>query len=231
MQRSKALKLTGFAGALCASAALVGFSVSGTGAYFTDSHSGSINAGTGTVKVSTNNLSLNFDNLLPGEYQKKDITYTAHTTSTEDIWLVFPTDGSAAAFTSTPKPGPVPLGRYGHFAVTSTNGAHFTSYNLARSTGGVHASDACSIDNNGEGGSNQQPTSPSDTQVPYCAPADAILLASGLSDGQGGTATLEFGFTPLLTDPQGQATAPLVAFKIVATQHGVRPDNQYNGTD
>ena len=53
MKKSKALRLAGFAGALCASGALLGTSISGTGAYFTDSHSGAINASTGHVKVET----------------------------------------------------------------------------------------------------------------------------------------------------------------------------------
>lgn len=225
MERKKAIKLGGFAGALCASAALVGISVSGTGAYFTDSHNGSINAGTGTVKVNTSDLSLNFDNLLPGEYQTKTLDYHANTTGAEDIWLVFPNHGSDA-FSAHPQSGPIPLGRYGHFAVSSTNGASFTSYNLALSPNG--ASDSCTIDANGEGGSTAQSATAADAPPPYCAPAGAILLASNLTNGQGGTASLEFGFTPLLTAPQGSSTAPLVPFKIVATQHGVRPDNPNN---
>ena len=39
MQKKKAVRLAGFVGAVCATGALVGFGVSGTGAYFTDSHS------------------------------------------------------------------------------------------------------------------------------------------------------------------------------------------------
>ena len=50
MKKSKALRLAGFAGALCASGALLGTSISGTGAYFTDSHNGQINASTGTSR-------------------------------------------------------------------------------------------------------------------------------------------------------------------------------------
>ncbi len=230
MERKKAIKLGGFAGALCASAALVGISVSGTGAYFTDSHAGSINAGTGHVKVDTTDLSLNFNNLLPGEYQTKTVGYTARTSGAEDIWLVFPDHGNDA-FSHIPVSGPIPLGRYGHFAVSSTNGASFTSYNLALSpNGGIGASDSCTIDANGEGGSTAQSATAADAAPPYCAPAGAILLASNLTEGQGGTASLEFGYTPLLKDPaaQGLATAPLVNFQIVATQHGIRPDNPNN---
>jgi len=225
MQHMKAIKLTGFVGALCASAALVGAAATTTGAYFTDSHNGSINAGTGKVKVDTTDLSLNFANLLPGEYQTKTIGYTARTTGSEDIWLVLPTDGSAVAFTGSA--GSAALGRYGHFAVSSTDGASFTSYNLTRAPSGTAPDQSCPIDANGEGGSAAQAATKADL-IPYCAPADAILLASGVSEGHAGTASIEFGYTPLLKGPQGAPPTQLVKFQIVATQHGVRPDDPNN---
>ena len=102
LQKKKLARLGGFVGALCASGALVGFAVSGTGAYFTDSHNGSVNASTGDVKVNTSNLTLNFQNLLPGEFKTNTVTYTAAGTEAEDIWLVLPTDGSAVAFNGSP---------------------------------------------------------------------------------------------------------------------------------
>ncbi len=51
MQKKKAFRLAGFAGALCASAALVSLSVSGTGAYFTGSANGSISASSGHLNL------------------------------------------------------------------------------------------------------------------------------------------------------------------------------------
>src|SRR4051812_13993572 len=109
MRKGKALRITGFFGALCASATLVGFAATGTGAYFTDSHDGAINAGTGHIRVDVSpaDLQLNFDNLLPGEYQTQRVDYAAHPSSgSEDLWLVFPNDGSADAFIHTPQAGP-----------------------------------------------------------------------------------------------------------------------------
>jgi hypothetical protein len=231
MPRARTVRLAGFVGALCASAALVGFSVTGTGAYFTDSHNGSINASTGHIKVDVSDGTLNFDNLLPGEYQTDRINYVAHPSGgTEDIWLVFPNAGSSSdAFIHTPQAGPTPLGRYGHFGVTSTGGASFVSSNLTLSPSGYDSADSCSIDANGEGGSAQTATDPSDHAVPYCAPMKAILLQSGLSDGQAGNADLTFGFTKILTAPQDAASALVESFKIVATQHGIRPDDPSNG--
>ena len=235
MDKKKGLRLAGFGGALCASAALVSLSVSGTGAYFTDSHSGEIDAGTGHVRVNINpgDGKLHFDNLLPGAYQNQTIDYTADGTGAEDIWLVFPTTGGpggtnpSEAFTGRPDDGVGGgLGRYGHFAVTSTDGAHFTSYNLSANR--LDDSSApCPTDANGEGGSNQQAANRSDL-IPYCPVPGAILLAANKTAGQGGTATLTFGFTPLLRGPQDAPDNKVVDFKIVATQHGVRPDDPNN---
>jgi hypothetical protein len=233
MQKAKAIRLAGFVGALGASAVLVGAAVQGTGAYFSDSHNGSISATTGHVSlaVSPANGELNFSGMLPGDYQSKDVAYTAHGTGAEDVWLVFPTNGDAEAFVGNPSDASGGgLGRYGHFALSSTNGAHFTSYNLNNPGTGSHSGDSCPTDANGEGGSNAQPATPTDTQVAFCAPPNAILLASGLANGQGGTATFTFGFTPLLRNTsQEDSLQASVAYKIVATQAGIRPDNPFNG--
>jgi hypothetical protein len=222
MGKAKALRITGFFGALCASAALVGFAATGTGAYFTDSHDGAINAGTGHIRVDVSpaNLQLSFDNLLPGEYQTQRVDYAAHPSGgTEDIWLVFPNDSTADAFIHTPQAGATPLGRYGHFE----------SSNLTLSPSGYNSADSCAIDANGEGGSAQTATDPSDHGVPYCAPRRAILLQSGMHEGEGGFANVEFGFTKILTAPQNAPTTQVVKYKIVATQHGINPNDPSNG--
>jgi hypothetical protein len=232
MRKAKTVRIGGFVGALCASAALVGFGVSGTGAYFTDSHTGSINVSTGHIKVDVDpaNGQLNFANLLPGEYQTQRVNYTAHPSSgSEDIWLVFPNaETGHDAFIDQSASGPTPLGRYGHFGVTSTGGASFVSSNLSLSPHGYNDDQSCTIDANGEGGSSATADSTS-SQIPYCSPAHAILLQSGMGDGATGYADLTFGFTKLLKSGQDSPGAALEAFKIVATQHGIRPDDVNNG--
>jgi hypothetical protein len=233
MRKSRAVRVAGFVGALGASAALVGFAASGTGAYFTDGHNGQINTSTGDVKanISPSDGVLTFANLLPGEYKDQSITYQAAGTGAEDIWLVFPTTGGpggtnpSEAFTGSPDDGHGGgLGRYGHLAVSAPGGS-FTSYNLSNPRAGDPS--VCSVDGNGHGGSNQQATTKADL-VPYCGAPTAILLDSNLTYGQSGTATITFGFTPLLTGPQDAPNAMLAQYKIVATQHGVRPDNPNN---
>lgn len=245
MQKKTLIKLGGFIGAAAVTATLVGFAANGTGAYFSDTKTGTIQASTGTIQVSTTlpaNGVLDFTGLIPGEYKTVTFTYTAHTTDStngEDIWLVFPNDGSATqvgsseAFEGNPDDfAGGGLGRYGHLQVSSTQGANFDSYNLSNpGTSAGHTGTPCDVDSNGEGGNETTPaTSTSDFHNAFCAPNN-ILLAGGLTDSQGGTVTLTFGFTPLLsnfstgTPPVYQQGGPVTnsAIEIVATQHGIKP--------
>ncbi|HEX2893512.1 MAG TPA: hypothetical protein VHO29_05865 [Marmoricola sp.] len=231
MNMSKTARIVGFMGALGGSAALIGTAATSTGAYFTDSHDGVIRAGTGHVRVATSDTKLNFDNLLPGSYKTDRVAYTAQGTDSEDIWMVFPNDsGQAEALVGKPDDGRGGgLGRYGHLKVTSTGGAHFVSNNLSREgTTSGHTGPSCAVNSNGWGGSTQEATDTSDHGVPFCGPANAILLQSGMTNGQSGYVDVEFGFTKLLTGPQDAPTNKVAEYQIVATQHGVRPDNPNN---
>lgn len=225
MRKVQAVRIAGFVGALSVSAALITAATQGTGAYFTDSHSGAVNASTGDVKVNVSDLQLNFQNLLPGEFKTNAVTYTAAGTGAEDIWLVLPTDGSAVAFNG-PGGGSPALGRYGHVEVASPAG-DFTSYNLSTDPAGANSAASCGVDGNGHGGSNQQATSHNNADpgsyVPYCPVPGAILLSSGMTYGQTGTANVTFGFTKILKSGQDGPLAPVAQFKIVATQAGVSP--------
>ena len=227
MRKSRAVRVAGFVGAVGASAALVGFAASGTGAYFSDAHSGAINASTGSVRLITNpsDGQLNFTNLLPGQYQTQQIQYQATGTGNEDVWLVFPTGSPnpSEAFTGKPDDaGPGPLGRFGHFAVDSSSGTS-PSYNLATRETPGHTGPSCPTDANGHGGSDPQAATRT-TIVDFCAPPNAILL-NNLAPGQADAATITFGFTPLLEHGQGGPLTTITPYQIVATQHGVRPDD------
>jgi hypothetical protein len=226
MRKSKAVRVAGFVGALGASAALVGFAATGTGAYFTDSHGGALKASTGSVKlgISPTDGVLNFTDLLPGEYKTQQLSYQAQGSGLEDVWLVIPTDGTASALVGAPDSAASGLGRYGHFAVDAPAGS-FTSYNLSSPRAGDNS--VCSVDDYGHGGSNQAAAT-KDDYTPYCAPTKAILLSDGLASGQSATANITFGFTPLLKSGQNGPLGQVAAYKIVATQHGIRPDNPNN---
>ena len=216
-------KFGGFIGTVAAGAALVAAAAGGTGAYFTDSKPGSMSATTGHLKLNTTDTNLSFTDLVPGTNKTRDIGYNVETTGPSDVWLVFdPADVAYLKFTGAKGNPSYPdggMGRFGHFAVSNDSGGPlFQSYNLAHV-----ASGGCAVDGNGRGGSNQQSTSREiEGAPPQCGVPSAILIASNLSNGQGGTAHLTFGVTGRWTG-QNATLAP-VPFKLVATQAGHRPD-------
>ena len=233
MIKSTFVKVAGFTLAAGVTATLVGLGATGTGAYFTDKKPGTINASTGGVHVNpTSSLTLNFAGLLPGEFQTNTLSYTAAGSGAEDIWLVLPTDGSAAAFNGIAggTGGDVALGRYGHFAVSSPEGT-FTSFNLATAGTDTHSGPSCTVDANGHGGSATQATDVTDFTVPFCPVPNAILLSNNLTYGQSASADITFGFTKLLksSTQEDSALLPVAQFKLVATQHGILPNDPNNG--
>ncbi|HEX2902967.1 MAG TPA: hypothetical protein VHO01_05870 [Jatrophihabitans sp.] len=235
MISKKAVKLAGFAGALCASAALVATAASSTGAYFSDSHNGNLTGTSGHLQVVTTGTSINFSGINPGEDRTQEITYTPTTNSTtnEDVWIVFDAKSAAyGAFTGAADPTGEKysgftrggLGAYGHFKVLSAQGLGFESYNLAY---GADLAPCANTDSNGDGGSTAQEhvVNGVKTPAPYCGVPAAIKLGSNLAPGQASSATITFGLGPK-TAAQDTVFAN-VPFKIVATQPGIRP----NATD
>jgi hypothetical protein len=231
MSSGKAWRLGGFVAALAASAGLVATASGATGAYFTESKPGALNVSTGGVHLSTSDLQLNFNGLLPGDLQDKTVTYTSTGSAPEDIWLVLPTDGSADALfgTAGEASGAAALGRYGHFAISSPAGS-FTSYNLATAGTGTHSGPTCTVDALGHGGSSQQAANRTDYTTPFCPVPTAILLSGGLAPGATASATITFGFTKLMNNPaqEDQPLSTLAKFNVVATQHGVTPNDPNN---
>ena len=226
MSKKTAIKVGGFAAALCASAALVATAATGTGAYFTDSHDGNLASSSGHLKLNVNasDLQLSFANIMPGEDKSKTIGFTTDLSNgTEDVWLVFPSGQAYAEFSGYKGEDGTAggLGRYGHFKVTSDQGFGFESYNLANASG---VTDSTCDDSNGNGGSAARPTAetgPGST-VPYCAVPHYIKVADNIANGAGGHVTITFGLTGRQTQPnQYEGSVP---FQLVGTQHNVRPD-------
>ncbi len=223
MSKRSIIKITGFIGTLGAGAALVAGAATGTGAYFTSSLDGSIAGNSGHLTLtSTSDRTLNFSDLMPAQDVTKNVDYKIDVSSgTSDVWLTFdPTSLGYLKFTGT-KDNPLwtegGLGRFGHFKVTANGGAVvFDSYNLQLAPAGfTNCTDA-----NGQG-SIARPTS-RNVDVPYCGVPAAILVASDVPDTGGGAIGITYGVTGRQTaQRQGQ---PTVGFKLVATQHGIRPD-------
>lgn len=221
MFKSKGARITGFVGTLGLSAALLGAAAGTTGAYFTDSESGSIEAGSGALTIdSRNNYNLGFGNLIPGEDKSREVVYRTGGDTPADIWLKFDGGAGYLAFTGDKGNAAYPaggLGRYGHFAVANNGGGTlFSSYNLANASAGVSG---CA-DANGHG-SGRPATSETDTP-PYCGVPQLIKLESNVAPGSERKTTLTFGLTGRA---QGQNTPVAnLPFEVVATQVGIRPD-------
>lgn len=223
MNKGKIARLAGFVGALGISAALVAMASSSTGAYFTDTADGTVTAGSGHLTLSHGVTDLNFSNLVPGQYPTQKIAYSVDSNVNVDVWLTFDDNTGYCQLTGSKdndKCSDGGLGRYGHFAVANNNDTKFTSYNLANPDQGI-TGQSCNVNANGNGGSNQKPTSETDTP-PYCGVPMAIKLASNLGSGTSGEVEVTFGVTGKWT-AQNTAVAN-VGYHLVATQAGVRPD-------
>jgi hypothetical protein len=233
MHKKTWAKLGGFVVAAACTATLVGFAATNTGAYFTDSAPGSINASTGNVTVNTAGTTLNFTGLLPGQYQPLTFIYNVNSGSAaEDVYLEF---SHVDAFQHIPQDGAVPLGRYGHLAVSGPAGS-FSSFNLAQdpddATGNTDGrADDCQVDQYGRGGyQTAEATDVGDHTVGYCPAPKFILLSANLDPSDGNqTASITFGYTGLLQSPQNRTNLLNVPFKVVAVQHGILPGNSNNG--
>jgi hypothetical protein len=99
-----------------------------TGAYFTDTHSGNITGTLGSIRVTpsggsgTENMDLQFTNLLPGEPQTVSVNYQNTGTSTEDVWIKFQNPTALSALNN--------LGTYGEVHVVANGTSLFDSANL-----------------------------------------------------------------------------------------------------
>jgi hypothetical protein len=168
MRKSKIARIAGFTVALGATASLVGFAATGTGAFFSDSSPGTITGSVGSILVSVSggngstSTDFHFDRLLPGTPQTETITYTNTGNSTEDVYLTFPNATALSALND--------LGTYGSVQVNNAGGQDvFDSTNL-----------------------NDNTTTCSD---PACKPLPSQLkVGSNLTPGASATATFSFGY-------------------------------------
>jgi hypothetical protein len=214
MIKSTTGKLVGFIGAVGVSAALVGFAATGTGAYFSDSRSGAVTGSTGSIKVvtggggGTDGLNFRFNDMLPGEPQTATATYLNSGHNRQDVYLVFPNTDALHALNN--------LGRYGQAHVASNGTEIFASTNL-----------------NDDGTS----CPPAGTD---CNPLPGqIKLADNVASGDGGSVSFTFAYGPKLKGntvgpfncyPLGDLSCPVngLPFQIVATQHGIAPNDANN---
>lgn len=231
MRHAKTLKVAGFATALCASVALIGFAAAGTGAYFTDSHDGQIASSSGHLKMNLpagTDTNLNFANLMPGEDQSANIPYTIDVSSGKvDVWMVFDaTSTGYGHFTGAKDVSYGPdgytdggMGRYGHFQVGNNGQVAFRSHNLQLAKAPTpNCADGTTPGADGRGGSDIKSATNAECGVPA-----AIKLASNLTNTATGNVNIVFGLSGKQT--QQNQTEWTVGYKIVATQAGHAPND------
>lgn len=129
MQRNVKARLAAFGASIAVLGAVAVSAAGTTGAYFSDTHSGTVSGTVGSIKITTSGgsgtdgLNLAYTNLLPGEKQ----TVTAHFQNTglnaEDVWVVFPNAVALHALND--------LGHFGEFHIAGDGVAKFDSANLS----------------------------------------------------------------------------------------------------
>jgi hypothetical protein len=212
------LKIKG--AAIAASVALLGgtawLAAGSTGAYFSDTHTGSITGTVGSIKVTpyggggANGTDLAFTNLLPGVPQTVTEDYQNTGANAEDVYIVFPNATALSALNN--------LGTYGEAHLSANGTPLFDSANL-----------------------NDRVTTCGPLSPSGCWPlASQYLIASNLAPGAAGTVSFTFNYASKLTGngPAAWNTYPVAGqytvkaadgtgsglpYEIVATQPGVTP--------
>lgn len=197
-----------------------------TGAYFSDTHNGSITGTIGSIKVTpyggagADGMNLSFTNMLPGVSQTAKVSYKNTGANAEDVWIVFDNATALSALNN--------MGTYGEAHLSANGTSLFDSANLNDRVG------TCGT------------LSPSG-----CWPlAKQYLVAANVAPGAAGSISFSFNlaaktvsagpvFNPYPVSTQGWLVThnsadqnfvdPNVApgnglpYEIVATQHGVTP--------
>jgi hypothetical protein len=178
------IKIFGLLVAVALVGGLVVFAAHATGAYFSDTHNGTITGTIGSIKASAGvnadtggGLNFGFTNLLPGVSQTGTVYYSNSGTNPEDVYIVFPDADALHALND--------LGSYGSVQIKSTGGVNWVSNNLTdfwpEGTPGINGASTL-----------------------YYVP-EQMLLQSNLPVGASGSMTFTFQYASKL----GDATATL----------------------
>jgi hypothetical protein len=128
MRKARRVKIAAWATTLLALVGLTIVATGFTGAYFSDSHAGTISGNLGSIKITpsggtgTDSTNLSFTNMLPGVPQTVTLNYSNSGLNAEDVWIVF---NNATALSSLNN-----LGTYGEVHVAANGNDLFDSANL-----------------------------------------------------------------------------------------------------
>ncbi|HEY2812337.1 MAG TPA: hypothetical protein VGJ03_02615 [Acidimicrobiales bacterium] len=226
--KSKAGRVAAFLTTIALSAGLIGAAAQTTGAYFSDTQSGTVSGTLGSIKVTTSggtgasNLDVSFTNLLPADPQTLTTGFQNTGRNPEDVWVVFPNADALHAIND--------LGNYGEVHIASSGTEVFGSKNLNDNT------TSCPP------GSQNLAHLPH-PQNPCNALPQMLKLADNLGTGASGTMAFTFNYVSYLTSPNVDSPVPAfncypinpandkcdspagngLPYQIVATQHGILP--------
>jgi hypothetical protein len=211
VSKKNIVKVAGFIGTLGAGAALVATAATGTGAYFTDTQAGSISGTMGTIQIQAGDggpaaTTINFTKMLPGEAQAKTVQFKNTGQNPQDVWIVFDQSHLGDHDHNTDTGAVNDRGTYAEIHIKSGSTAVFDSANLNDD------SNSC----------------PPGVGNPACNPLPPMIkLRSNLAPGASGNFT--FSYMPAAKYKNNQG-APEVSlpYQLVATQHGISPDNSLN---
>lgn len=188
-----------------------------TGAYFSETKSGSIHGTVGSIHIKTsggtgsNGLEFNFNNLLPGEPQTATVEYQNTGASKQDVWVVFNNKEALHALNN--------LGTYGEVTLSNSGGVFFHSANLndnlppASGTCGPFSPSGCwPLQEKYQVGSNINPGAGSYFRFTF---AYASKLKSQPAEGE----EVLWNTYPPEATPEGNG----LPYQVVATQVGQEP--------
>ncbi len=215
MRLSRPAKFAGFAACLALSGVLVGAATGATGAFFTDTESGTYGGTLGSIQINgyggggVDGLDINFQNMLPGEPQTLTLSFQNTGANAQDVWIVFPNADALHSIND--------LGTFGEVHLKANNDVKFESANLNDDSGG------------GCGGIFDEAG---------CWPMpQKVQLFSNVAPGGSGNFSFTFNYSGALSNPayQGQPWNPYplsdfpnfthfgLPFQLVATQVGQTP--------
>jgi hypothetical protein len=216
MRKSMAMRLAGFIGAAGLTAALVGSAVAGTGAYFNDTKPGTIQATLGSIKIDTANTALSFTNLLPGESQTATAQFQNTGANPQDVWIVFNQADIGDHLAGTDTNLINDHGTYGAALIKASGTPVFLSNNLNDDPGPTHCPNQAAL---------------LDPVACHGLP-HMLKLVDNL--GVGAPGTFEFTYTAAaklkLAAQEDNPAFQTIHYTIVATQHGITPDDALNTT-
>ena len=222
---------------LVAAGALISTMVASSGAYYTDSHGGTITGTNGTVAITVNGgsgaglLDFDFSGIMPGVTKTATVNLYNPTANPEAVWVVF---NNANGIWSAVND----LGQYGKFTVggyvydnlnnKNTNAQPATPGVAGVPSGTDHMSGSCSTV----------------YRVPINYLPRAIKIVT-LASGASASFPMTFTYIACMTDHQGEALfnpaeadAPIpshlgtggLLFNVVAYQDGADPTSPFNGS-